>query len=166
MVSRVSPADFLIACSTGSIDSIKSLVDSQADVTALTEHGNTCLHLAAQRKDLPVLQFLLDKTPELANQQNHSGNTPIDCYLQGDSSLRVHSILNKFLEISPLDNCNHYGNTIFHQLVGTSYLERVVTRCWIRLTGLKNYLPPPPSNCTARLGHLLFKSFKLPKNFF
>lgn len=46
------------AFESGDVEIVKVLLDRNADIAAITDYGATCLHLAAQRANLNVIDFI------------------------------------------------------------------------------------------------------------
>lgn len=54
---------------------MQALLEHHADVNAQDEHGNTALHLASMRNDLPMVQLLIEYGANGAIS-NHQGKRP------------------------------------------------------------------------------------------
>lgn len=65
----------IIACCTGSLERVKSLVTKGAKVDVRTPHGLTCLLVAAKNKHRNVVSYFLEQGSSSANDVDADGYT-------------------------------------------------------------------------------------------
>ena len=100
-----------IACFSGVVDVIKLLLENGADVTKRDNTGNNPLHitvLAGRWQDkgtnLKVIETLLTHNPNIINDVNHAGDTPLHMAINltdtADKDLSVADIVSEMLNES------------------------------------------------------------------
>ncbi|KAL1375001.1 hypothetical protein pipiens_017759, partial [Culex pipiens pipiens] len=68
--TRVSTKQLLIAADGGDIGTIKTLIESGADVDFVDNDGNTALHYAASRDRLEVVRLLVQQMTDVSVENN------------------------------------------------------------------------------------------------
>lgn len=103
---------------------------SQADKCKLinekNNEGETCLHIAVQKKQIKIVNILLEQEFCDLNLFNLRGQTALHLAALADSSVDILRALLKHKNIkkNPVDN---FGQTPLHYAVGSGVLDRVTT---------------------------------------
>ena len=111
-----------IACDSGLTSTVGALLDSNVDVSAINNDGQTSLHKAAcGQRDCPEICLLLIGKGAEVNAVDNSGNTPLQAALQ-DSKLKMAEVL--LANGSDCKVVNGCGETLLHSVCKGGGIDR------------------------------------------
>lgn len=91
---------------------IEELINrSDVDPTITTRGGQTCLHYAAGKGRLSIVQLLCDKAPELIRKKDLQGQTPLH---RAAAVGKIQVVKYLISQRAPLNTSDSYGFTPLH----------------------------------------------------
>lgn len=126
-------------------DVIRVLIKKGATTSAKDKHGNTPLHLAANRTNRQAISSLLEQRAADMTCLNNNGDTPVHCSVARRFQ-RDLTCLPLFIDAGfDLNTRGHHGNTILH--VAASFFSPDVVRYLLQE---KVGIPINARNCFGR----------------
>jgi ankyrin repeat protein len=107
LVSKETPLHVAVNRGVTAVNIVELLLDSQADITARDNNGDTPVHAAASNMSARTVQILLDRNPRVLNARNKLGESPLHRGASTDAVDVVEVLLQKGARIDAKNNSGH-----------------------------------------------------------
>lgn len=102
-MSDVASAFLLVACTEKSVDIVKTIIKSGADVYAVDNNNESCFHYASRNtENVDILIYLMKNvgnSNEMLNATSNDGYTPLDLVMKHSDASYLYKIISAHIEI-------------------------------------------------------------------